>query len=467
MRQRDVVGQRLLAHLLVLGIGGLGQRVLQGEGDAGPVRRLRDLPRDEVLVVLRARPRQGVGGLDAFLVDVAGPLHDLLHLGGLDRLVLAVLVRPADTVGIHEALHDAVPVRGAVPALAHAVEVVLRPVQRGRSRLRLLERLRQLDLLLLELVAPDVPEGRHDVPRDRVGLAADDGDRRHVGGRLADLTLDLAREAGEVEQLAHAREARGRPRLQLPDVGRVLVLDGGHVLRLHVLEREVLDRHLGAVLLRPSLGGRLDLLVGGLHVGLEDPEPQAGAFLHLRRRHAGQRQRRGGADGAGQEVSSSEPSVPHEAPPWGGCVEIRPGWREYRPARPAVSRRAAAASDASGLAISYLGVAPWCAAVYLIMLGSHSESHGTAMRIARRMMSATMKGMTPLKTVPVLTWGRSVRSTNMFMPTGGLIRPISTTHTMTMPNHTGSKPSCTMTGKKTGIVSRIMDSSSMAVPSST
>ena len=28
----------------------------------------------------------------------------------------------------------------------------------------------------------------------------------------------------------------------------------------------------------------------------------------------------------------------------------------------------------------------------------------------------------------------------MFIPTGGLMRPISTTHTMMMPNQTGSKP---------------------------
>src|SRR6185436_15822257 len=102
-----------------------------------------------------------------------------------------------------------------------------------------------------------------------------------------------------------------------------------------------------------------------------------------------------------------------------------------------------------------------------IMLGSQRDSHGNATRMASRMTSAHMKGSTPLNTVPVLTSGRSVRSTNMFMPTGGLMRPISTTHTMMMPNQMGSNPSCTITGKNTGIVSRIIDSSSMAVPSST
>ena len=286
---------------------------------------------DEGLVVLRARPRERVGRLDAFLVDVGRPLHDLLHLGVLDRLVLAVLVRPADPVRVHEALHDAVAVGGPIPALAQAVEIVVRPVQRGRRRLGVLECRRQLHLLLLELVAPHVPEGRHDVPRERVDLAADAHDRRHVGGGLADLALDLAREAGEIEQLAHAGKARGRARLELADVGRVLVLDGRHVLRLHVLEREVLHGHLRAVLLRPALRGGFDGLVGGLDVGLENPQPQAGALLDLRRGDARQRERRRGADGTGQETSTTEPSVTHRAPPSYRFVEIDRGkLPEYR-----------------------------------------------------------------------------------------------------------------------------------------
>src|SRR5260370_41341468 len=65
-----------------------------------------------------------------------------------------------------------------------------------------------------------------------------------------------------------------------------------------------------------------------------------------------------------------------------------------------------------------------------IMLGSHSESQGKATRRARRTTSAHMNGSTPLNTVPVDTSGSSVLSTNMFIPTGGLISPISTTHTM-------------------------------------
>jgi hypothetical protein len=104
---------------------------------------------------------------------------------------------------------------------------------------------------------------------------------------------------------------------------------------------------------------------------------------------------------------------------------------------------------------------------YRIMLGSQSESHGKATSSARRSTSAHMNGMTPRKTVPVDTSGSSVLRTKRFMPTGGLMSPISTTQTMMTPNQTGSTPSCTTTGKNTGIVSRIIDSSSMAVPRAT
>jgi hypothetical protein len=42
--------------------------------------------------------------------------------------------------------------------------------------------------------------------------------------------------------------------------------------------------------------------------------------------------------------------------------------------------------------------------------------------------------------------------TNKFIPTGGEIKPNSTTITAKIPNHTGSIPASTITGKKTGIV---------------
>src|SRR5439155_7868272 len=104
---------------------------------------------------------------------------------------------------------------------------------------------------------------------------------------------------------------------------------------------------------------------------------------------------------------------------------------------------------------------------HFMKLGSHSDRIGKATRSASRSTSAHMNGSTPLKMVAVLSSGMSVRSTNMFMPTGGLMSPISTTQTMMMPNQMGSKPRCTTTGKNTGIVSRIIDSSSIAVPSTT
>src|SRR5437879_4030762 len=279
-------------------------------------------------VVARARPRQGVGGLDAFLVDVRRPPHDLLHGGRLERTVLAVPGGPARTVRVHQALHDAVAVGGAVPRLAQAVEVVLGPVERVRGLLGLLERGRQLDLLLLELVAPYVPEGRHDVPGNRPRLAVDDRHRRHVRGWLAHLALDLLREAAEVEQLAHPGEACRRARLELADVGRVLVLDGRHVLRLHVLEREVLDGDGAAVLGRPALRARLDGLVGGLDVGLEDPEPQAGGLLLGRRLTRAQRQRRARSD---QETTPTHAQVCHGPLPCAREYRRRPRWCQPGP----------------------------------------------------------------------------------------------------------------------------------------
>ena len=49
-----------------------------------------------------------------------------------------------------------------------------------------------------------------------------------------------------------------------------------------------------------------------------------------------------------------------------------------------------------------------------------------------------MKGMTPRQMVVVGTLGITLDSTKMFMPTGGVIRLISITHTTMMPNHIGS-----------------------------
>ena len=53
---------------------------------------------------------------------------------------------------------------------------------------------------------------------------------------------------------------------------------------------------------------------------------------------------------------------------------------------------------------------------------------------------------------------------NTFMPTGGVISPSSTTITTIIPNQTGSMPNCCITGKKIGIVSRIIARESKAHP---
>ena len=53
---------------------------------------------------------------------------------------------------------------------------------------------------------------------------------------------------------------------------------------------------------------------------------------------------------------------------------------------------------------------------------------------------------------------------NTFMPTGGVISPSSTTMTTIIPNQTGSMPNCCITGKKIGIVSRIIAKESKRTP---
>src|SRR4030095_9835615 len=83
-------------------------------------------------------------------------------------------------------------------------------------------------------------------------------------------------------------------------------------------------------------------------------------------------------------------------------------------------------------------------------LGNHNEMMGKATRMQSLTTSATMNGSTPWNTVRVGTCGNSALMTNRFIPTGGLISPISTTTTIKIPNQIGSRPRCTTSGKNTG-----------------
>src|SRR5690606_38390801 len=85
-------------------------------------------------------------------------------------------------------------------------------------------------------------------------------------------------------------------------------------------------------------------------------------------------------------------------------------------------------------------------------LGSHRLSAGMPAISSTRVRSDTMKGSTPRTTAPMEMSGVTERITNRLTPMGGVIRPISTTTTIRMPNHTGSKPRAVMIGKKIGTV---------------
>src|SRR6058998_3905520 len=92
--------------------------------------------------------------------------------------------------------------------------------------------------------------------------------------------------------------------------------------------------------------------------------------------------------------------------------------------------------------------------------GSQVAIDGKPTTIASSATSATLKGSTPRNTVPIARWRSRLFTTKMFIPTGGLIKPIWTTITTMIPNQIGSNPSAVMTGKN-------IDSSSIAVPSTT
>ena len=77
----------------------------------------------------------------------------------------------------------------------------------------------------------------------------------------------------------------------------------------------------------------------------------------------------------------------------------------------------------------------------VIRAGNHRTSWGRAIRTSSLIRSATGTAGCRARWSRAADRPRRRAITNRFMPTGGVIRPISTTVTSRMPNHTGSKPS--------------------------
>jgi len=84
---------------------------------------------------------------------------------------------------------------------------------------------------------------------------------------------------------------------------------------------------------------------------------------------------------------------------------------------------------------------------------------------ARRKISATKKGAIPLKIDARGTSGIIDFITNTFRPIGGVIKLISTTITITIPNQTRLKPIASTKGIKNGTVRKIIAKPSITVPS--
>ena len=100
VRQGHVVGERLLAHLLALWRRSPWRSAFsRANVMLGPLEVCAMFLAMKFSLFCEPVHVSGVGGLDAFLVDVGGPLHrPVCIVGSLDRLVLAVLGGPADAV---------------------------------------------------------------------------------------------------------------------------------------------------------------------------------------------------------------------------------------------------------------------------------------------------------------------------------------------------------------------------------
>ena len=100
-----------------------------------------------------------------------------------------------------------------------------------------------------------------------------------------------------------------------------------------------------------------------------------------------------------------------------------------------------------------------------IKLGKYKHIAGKAIISATLITSVNKKGIVPNQIVCRGVFCITPLITNRFIPTGGETNPNSTTITANIPNHTGSIPASTITGKKTGIVKNNIAKESITVPS--
>src|SRR3546814_3019580 len=96
---------------------------------------------------------------------------------------------------------------------------------------------------------------------------------------------------------------------------------------------------------------------------------------------------------------------------------------------------------------------------------SHSAISGYNTSTTITASLATTKGSEPLITSRIWPRLRTPCTTNRLRPTGGVIRAVSSSTIIRIPNHTGSKPMEITTGVMIGTVAIIIDSDSMNMPS--
>ena len=102
--------------------------------------------------------------------------------------------------------------------------------------------------------------------------------------------------------------------------------------------------------------------------------------------------------------------------------------------------------------------------VYIIIDGKNRERAGIVVSNINLIISATQKGVTPLKIVETETSRMTPFKTNTLRPIGGVIKLISVTTTTNMPNHIRSKPNWWTKGANMGTVNKIIDIDSNTQP---